>query len=269
MRKKIKLWLLLTNITLLFGCAVKENPDDPYEVYNRAMFKFNVAADRAVIRPAARAYNKIVPAKAQARVTNFYNNLSAIPTVANDILQLDVYDTFADASRFAINTTIGLLGFFDVASHMNLPYHYNDAGLTLARWGMDKSPYFVIPIFGPSTIRDGAGLAATTYLSIWPYVDPAYIGWGAGAFNVVQLRAQILPADKVVEEAYDPYLFVRNAYLQHRQIALNRVLGKHDQAQKTTDTFVSADTNETENTPEAKNSTTNKTNSSDDTFVAP
>lgn len=213
---------LLFNLT---GCATTPaNPEDPYEAINRPIFKFDYALDKAILRPVARTYTNVVPTYAQARFTNFFSNLDEIPSTANDALQLDVYHTFSDGSRFLVNSTLGILGLWDPASHMQLPDHHNDLGLTMARWGLIKSPYIVLPFLGPSTLRDAVGSAGNTFMTPYAYVSDwiVYPVWGAQ--KVVQ-RAAILPADKLVDDAFDPYIFVRDAYLQNRDSRISQLPG--------------------------------------------
>lgn len=266
MKNKL-LWLTVLPLSLqLVGCATPKNPDDPYEAYNRKMFAFNTALDKAVLRPVARGYNTVVPQKAQAHVTYFFYNLDAVPTVANDILQLNPIYAVRDTSRFLINSTVGIFGLFDVASHINLPYHHNDLGLTFAHYGMDRSPYFVIPFLGASTIRDAGAEVGNTYMSVWPYVQPTYLSWGLYGLEKVHYRAALLPADQLVDSAFDPYLFVRDAYLQNRQKSVDTVTqgsahesgtsANHDKD----DTFVADET-------EDKKSATTSSSGDHDTFV--
>lgn len=245
-----KITYLLGAFTLfnLAGCATGKTPGDPYESLNRKTFAFNMAMDKAVLRPVAKTYNFITPNYVQARVTNFFENTGLIPATVNDILQLNLYQTLADSSRFIINTTIGIGGLYDVASHGNLPDHHNDFGLTMARWGLPDSPYLVIPILGPSTIRDTFGLPVDVYTTIWPYINPIWIGWTAFGVDKINIRAALLPSDKLVDEAFDPYVFVRDAYMQHRQNQVNEILNKKPMNEETTtgtpetgDTFVAGE----------------------------
>lgn len=220
---KLLLSILLTGLVFnVTGCATNPaNPHDPFEPVNRKVFKFDRALDKAILVPVAKTYTHVMPTYVQARFTNFFSNLDEIPSTANDALQLDVYHTFSDGSRFLVNSTLGILGLWDPASHMQLPDHHNDLGLTLARWGMSSSPYIVLPFFGPSTVRDAIGSAGNVFMTPYAYVGDwiSYPVWGTQ--KVVQ-RAALLPAEKLVDDAFDPYVFVRDAYLQNR----NSVIGK-------------------------------------------
>lgn len=206
---------------------------DPYEGFNRAMFSFNEKVDQYFVRPVATFYNTIMPKPLNQGIHNFFNNIGELPTIANDILQLNFYQTMNDVWRLGINSTIGILGFFDVASHMGLDYYANDFGLTLARYGWKNSNYLVLPLFGPSTIRDTVEIPVDyNFFSIYPYVEPQshrYILYGVG---VVDRRAQLLQYQTVFEEAaVDKYIFMRNAYMQRRahQIEQNAHLSYADQ----------------------------------------
>lgn len=243
---------------LLTGCASPKDPQDPFQGYNRAMFKFNRGVDKVVLRPAAKVYDTITPKFVQARVTNFYENINLIPTVANDILQFQGYRMFADTSRFIVNSTVGIGGLFDPAKKIDLPYHSNDLGITLAKYGMRNSPYFMIPIIGPSTIRDGIGMVGNTYMSPYPYIDPA-ISYSLFGLYIVKKRADFLPTDKIVDDAFDPYVLVRNAYLQKRNHDIDVALGKADGS----DTFVAEDgTTTTADTANTSSNATMTSNSS-------
>lgn len=240
---------LVGNLT---GCATAKDPQDPLEPLNRQLYAFNEVVDSVVYRPVAKTYNFITPTYVQARVTNFFNNLDLIPTVANDILQLNVNQILMDSSRFVVNSTFGLAGLYDPAAKYDLPSHHSDVGLTFARWGWKKSSYFVIPFVGPSTIRDGIAMPPNIYLNVWPYISPAWIGYSTFALNKINQRAALLSTDKLVKDAFDPYVFVRDAYLQYRQGQIDKIGAKHTAADSTSaktvnnngDTFVSANGND-------------------------
>ena len=131
------------------------NPADPYEPFNRVMYNFNDFIDRALLKPAAKLYNKIMPIPLRKGISNIFSNLDNIPTVANDVLQTNFYQAASDSWRFAINSTVGIAGFFDVAEDLGLERNFEDLGLTFAQWGWKTSNYLVLPFIGPSTVRDG------------------------------------------------------------------------------------------------------------------
>lgn len=230
-------WLLLICLAGLFiGCATTQNGNnkkdqevkrlDPLEGYNRVAFAFNRKFDKYIYRPVAVTYDTFVPDLVENRVDNFFDNLNQIPTIFNDIVQLDIYYIFNDTWRFAINSTFGLGGLFDVAKHIGLKEHYQDFGMTLGRWGYRPSSYLVLPFLGPSTIRDTAGSGVDLAASVWPYIHPIAVSYGLYGLKLVNARAQNLELDQMIEQAFDPYVFVRNGYLQMR----DRLIDSDDQA---------------------------------------
>lgn len=216
----IKPLVTITMAICLTGCATNKypvNPNDPYESFNRKMYSFNTGLDKVLIKPGAVTYDRIVPWPAQKGISNFFSNIEEIPTVANDLLQFNLAHAISDTWRFAINTTVGIGGLLDVASHMGLPNHKEDFGLTLAKWGVKRSPYIVLPILGPSTVRDAVAFPINyQYMTIWPYVNPQKLRYGLLLLHATDLRAELLPSDKLMAESFDPYIFVRDAYLQKR-----------------------------------------------------
>lgn len=203
---------------LLSGCATANHPydpSDPYQNFNRPVYKFNEHVDTYILKPVATVYDKIMPWPAKDGVTNFFSNLNEIPTVFNDLLQGNFYQATSDTWRLLINTTLGIGGLFDVASHMDLPKNNEDFGLTLAKWGYTNSNYLVLPFLGPSTVRDTLGLPVNYVTSIYPYID-TNTSTALYATDVVNRRSNLLPYDRVWKQAFDPYVFVRDAYLQHR-----------------------------------------------------
>lgn len=202
----------------LAGCASKgTNPADPYESFNRRVYKFNTAFDNVFLKPPAKVYRKVLPGFVRKGVNNFYNNLDLIPTVGNDILQAQGKWAIRDTWRFVINSTLGIGGVLDVAQTFGLQPHSNDLGLTLAKWGDKNSPYLVLPFLGPSTIRDGAGwLFQFALYSPYVYINDDAVVYSLLALRYVDLRAQLLDTERLMDEALDKYSFMRDAYLQHR-----------------------------------------------------
>jgi len=208
-----------------FGGAADDNTNtrdahDPFEPYNRAIHNFNQGFDRTVAKPVAETYQTVMPNWANKGVTNFFSNLGDVLVLTNNLLQLKFQQAASDAARILFNTTAGLLGFIDVASHMDLPKHNEDFGQTLGYWGVPSGPYFVLPFLGPSTIRDTAGMAVD-----YTYVDPVtnnvkHVNSRSALFliNFVDARADFLGASRLLETAaMDPYIYTREAYLQRRQ----------------------------------------------------
>ena len=212
--------MLLGALGGLGGCAtVGANPDDPLESYNRAMFNFNDGVDKAIIKPVASGYKKVMPEVARTGVTNFFANLGDIWIGVNNILQGKVGAGVSDFGRFAINTTAGILGLFDVASNAGLEKHNEDFGQTLGRWGVGSGAYVVLPILGPSDVRDGISLFAVDWRGdpLW-YVGNIPTRNELYGVRVVDVRANLLDAGELAEEAaLDHYSYVRGAYLQRRR----------------------------------------------------
>ncbi|MHA7841272.1 MAG: MlaA family lipoprotein [Gammaproteobacteria bacterium] len=220
---------LVVITTGLTGC-VTYNKDgtrniDPYEKYNRAMFQFNMKVDDYIMYPVAKTYTTICPWPVRKGVANFFNNFHQITVIANDLLQIDIPQTLSDVWRFFFNTTFGIAGLFDVATPLGLEQHNNDFGVTLGKWGYEESNYLMVPFLGPATVRDGCSWMVDYYLlSPWLYIEPWKLRMGMLALDTVSLRANLLGTEKVVKDAFDPYIFMRNAYLQRRSTL---IAGKH------------------------------------------
>ncbi|MFT4060405.1 MAG: VacJ family lipoprotein [Legionella sp.] len=215
--------LSLAGSLALAGCVCKgTNPEDPYESFNRKVYKFNSTFDRIFLKPPARVYRAVLPPFVRKGVNNFYNNLDLVPTVGNDLLQAEGKWAIRDTWRLIINSSLGVGGIFDVAQTFGLPPHSNDLGLTLAKWGDKKSPYLVLPFLGPSTIRDGAGwLFQFALYSPYVYINDDAVVYGLLALRYVDLRAQMFDAERLMDEALDKYAFMRDAYLQHRNYLIS------------------------------------------------
>jgi phospholipid-binding lipoprotein MlaA len=201
-----------------YATAADADPSDPWERYNRDMYAFNEALDRSFFKPLARGYNAITPDPVNRGITNFFNNLEDVRSALNNLLQFKIGRAFSDLGRVAVNSTAGLLGVMDVASNMNLPRYDEDFGQTLGVWGLDPGPYLVLPFFGPSSARDGVGVVVDWYTYPVILIDDPWIRWGLLGLDVIDTRADLLYASRVLEEAaLDPYAFVRDAYLQRRR----------------------------------------------------
>lgn len=222
MDKKISTKILVfITIVLLAGCATENpTPGDPLERYNRGMYAFNKTVDKYAIKPVAEVYNAVLPNPVLKGIGNAFDNITEIPSFINNVLQFRFGNAVITFWRFTINSTIGIGGLFDVATHFGLKEQYQDLGLTFARWGV-KSPYFVLPILGPSTISDTVGLAGNYFFTIYPYITTKFIPYGLITLDFIRLRADLLPTDNLVDESFDPYVFVRDAYTQRRAYLLN------------------------------------------------
>lgn len=217
---KLVMVLLVSTVIVLGGCATGENrdPRDPLEPLNRATFTFNDNLDRAIFKPLARGYNYIMPEPANRGVSNFFNNLADIRSAVNNLLQLKIGRAFSDVGRVAVNSTVGILGLIDVASNMNLPRYGEDFGQTLGVWGFGTGPYIVLPIVGPSSGRGTVGLVGDWFTDPVNYISDDHWKWGLRGLRLVDTRAGLLNASRVLEQAaLDPYAFVRDAYLQRRE----------------------------------------------------
>lgn len=221
--------LQLMNVSHASGEICPVNPKDPYERFNRVMYNFNDFLDQFILMPVAKFYNHVMPKPLNKAVTNFFSNVDTVPTFANDILQANFYQAANDGWRLAINTTVGIVGFFDVATPIGLEPNTEDLGLTFARWGYKNSNYLVLPFFGPSTVRDAIAMPINyEYLTVYPYIYPVSVRYTIYGVGVVDRRADLLQFQNVMEQAaLDKYVFLRDAYFQHRkyQIERNNQLG--------------------------------------------
>lgn len=209
--------LSLLAALLLSGCASTSNKD-PLEGLNRGIYKFNDVADKAVVKPIAGAYKGVMPSPVRTGVSNFFSNLGEVVTVINDLLQFKFDKAMTDAGRFAINTTFGIGGLVDWASMDGIEKRQEDFGQTLAYWGWKDSAYLVLPLLGPSTLRDTGGLIvdSAVFDPIY-YVDDARDRNQLLLVKAIDKRSQYLPGSDLLDEAaLDPYIFMRDAYLQRR-----------------------------------------------------
>ncbi len=213
----------LAALLLAGGCATTgaHDPSDPWEGLNRKTYAFNEQIDKAVLRPVARGYVKATTPFIRARVSNFFGNIADVGTGLNDVLQGKLPQGINDFGRIVVNTTFGVAGLWDVASGLGVEQRDEDFGQTLGWWGVPSGPYFVIPFLGPSTARDAPARAVDPQWFYSRAIDNNTIAWSLWGLDVVQTRAQLLKATNVLEQAaLDPYLFVRDAWLQRR---LNQV----------------------------------------------
>jgi len=210
-------------ITGVSGCATgpERKASDPLEPMNRAVFSFNESLDRHLAKPVATGYTKVTPAPLRTAFSNFFSNLGDIGNFANNLLQLNGTAAAEDLMRFTFNSTFGLGGLLDWASAAGLPKHHQDFGLTLGHYGVPSGPYLVLPLFGPSSVRDASGWIFTSALSPTTYL-PVEAGVPLFGLNVVSARADMLGATDLLEQAaLDKYSFVRDGYIQRRAYLLN------------------------------------------------
>lgn len=208
-------------LLLLAGCAhhPADNPADPLEPVNRAVFTFNEKADKYALKPLAQGYSYIVPEPARNGVTNVFDNLEEPRNIVNALLQLKFRQTLINTGRFLLNTTAGLGGLFDVASEVGLAQHEEGFGQTLGYWGVGEGWYLMLPILGPSDNRDLVGFVADMPTQFTFYLpggqDP--LNYGSTFLHAVNTRANFLSSDRLLAEQFDRYVFVRTAFLQRRQ----------------------------------------------------
>ena len=213
----LKVLFLLAFGLFFSGCTTSSL--DPYEDMNRRVQAFNDTADRIVLRPVARGYSTVLPDPIEQMITNFFNNLGEPLVALNQLFQGKLNMATADSGRFLINSTIGVVGLFDVAEQMGLARHEEDIGQTLAVWGVEQGPYIVLPLFGPSSIRGAFDRAAAgsvfapRYIDHVPTRNSVYTTW------VISQRAGLLSTERLLRG--DRYLFMRDAYLQRRDYLIN------------------------------------------------
>lgn len=209
--------LLLIGLTL-GGCSStpNTNPQDPFEGFNRGVYKFNDTLDRAILKPVAQGYKKVIPTRGQTMVHNFFSNIDDIFVTGNDLLQLKFSQAASDFTRVWVNTIFGVFGLFDMAD--KLEKHNEDFGQTLGYWGVGSGPYLVLPFLGPSSIRDGTGLAVDSYYGVIENTPDIPTRNTLYATEKLDERVQLLDTEKLIEDTTtDRYSFIRDAYLMHRQ----------------------------------------------------
>jgi phospholipid-binding lipoprotein MlaA len=209
---------MLAGSQMLSGCASNGDPRDPLEPMNRAIFSFNEKVDEVALAPLAKGYVAVLPSPVRTGVRNFFSNLNDVVVLANNTLQFKGEAAVSDFLRIAFNTTLGLGGLIDIASDMGLEKHDEDFGQTLGHWGIVTGPYFVMPVMGPSTIRDTAGWAVDTlYIDPVGYLEDDGARLAANTIRVIARRADLLDAKKAIDmAALDGYEFTRDLYLEHR-----------------------------------------------------
>jgi phospholipid-binding lipoprotein MlaA len=215
----IRIIITITAVALT-GCASTRasNPADPFEPINRGIYKFNNTVDKAVIKPVARGYKAVIPSVGRIMISNFFSNLDDVVVTSNDLLQFKLVQGFSDGMRFLVNSTLGVYGLIDVASVGGLNKHNEDFGQTMGKWGIGNGPYLVLPILGPSTLRDTFGLYGDGFISPMYQMSNMQARNRAYLLRGINRRAGFLDQEKVLDEAMiDPYQFMRDAYLLHRR----------------------------------------------------
>ena len=191
-------------------------PQDPWESWNRGVYKVNDKVDRAILKPVAKTYVRVVPSPIRTGVTNFFANLETTTVIINDALQGKLLAAGNDLGRLLLNTTVGLGGILDPATPAGLAHNDNDFGLTLGHWGLHPGPFVELPIFGPSDVRDGVGKVVDSYTDPRQYIKNNYVKYGLYLPSLLDTRASLLSLDETLKNVFDPYAFIRDAYLQRR-----------------------------------------------------
>lgn len=222
MKGRICIWgsLCVLLFSLLSGCATTgaSDPRDPLEGFNRGVYSFNKGMDNILFDPLSKFYQAITPNFVDRGVTNFFSNLNDIAVTVNSLLQFKIDQALSDATRFIFNSTIGIFGFFDVSSAIDLPKHDEDFGQTLAVWGIGSGPFVMVPLFGPTTIRDATGFVVDRgFLNPVFYLDDTALQAGLLTLNYVDFKADLLSAKKLLGiAALDEYEFLKSAYFEKR-----------------------------------------------------
>jgi phospholipid-binding lipoprotein MlaA len=219
--KHARVVLGLALAAALSGCVTlpanhSPPPQDPWESWNRGIYRINDKVDRAVVKPVARTYVRAVPAPARTGVSNFFANLHTTTVMVNDALQGKFGAAANDLARLVVNTTVGVGGLLDPASQMGLDKNDEDFGQTLGHWGVHPGPFVEIPILGPSDVRDGSGRVVDIFTSPPHYISNNWVAYGLDGVGALNTRANLLPLDETLQKVFDPYAFVRDAYLQRR-----------------------------------------------------
>jgi phospholipid-binding lipoprotein MlaA len=217
-------WSLCLLGIALGGCATTHgaaDPRDPLESVNRATYQLNDTLDKYALKPVAQGYNAVLPQGVRNCVSNVFGNIADLSTAANNLLEGNGADAVSDACRVAINSTVGVLGCFDVAAGMGFEKHRKDFGITLGVWGVPPGPYIVLPFFGPSDARDTVGLVGDLYSDPVGYVYPVWQRNTAEGVRIIELRASFIDAGNLLQgAALDEYVFVRDGYLTRRRFQI-------------------------------------------------
>ena len=227
---------LLCSMVFSLPAAAQEEIYDPFEPVNRAIFTFNDKFDVYLAEPVARTYDDLMPDLVQQGITNFFYNLAFPTYLVSDLMQLEFRQAVRHTGRFALNTTMGIAGFIDVAKRVGLEHRSADIGTAFASWGIPAGPYIVLPILGPSTARDAVGLGVEVFLSPWFWIaagsdlehEEVY-GYSLAVMQFIDTRTRLLEAvDAAKDSSLDYYLFTQSAYYQYRQGLLRGERGKKD-----------------------------------------
>ena len=224
-KKSLGVMVLGLVVVLAQGCATgpNANPADPMEPLNRAVFNFNDGVDRAILQPVATAYDQVTPSPVKTGVRNFFGNISDVWSVANNLLQGKLKESLETFMRVSVNSTFGFAGVLDIGTEMRLPKNRQDFGQTLGVWGFDAGPYVVLPLFGPSSVRDTAGRVVDTSADLVTISRNVPTRNSLTVLRLVDTRAQLLGATNILDQAaLDKYSFTRDLYLQRRASSIGK-----------------------------------------------
>lgn len=212
------MYKFLISLLLLVSSSFAVAEVDPFEDTNRAIYEFNETIDNNLLEPVSRTYKDSIPDFIQDRVSNFFGNLRDVSTLANQILQFKVEQSVVTFGRIAVNSTVGLYGLFDIATEIDLTTTNEDFGQTLAVWGVSEGPYIMLPLMGPSTLRDSAGLYVDLSSEANLINEMEDVGaLSANTMNIIDKRVELLPATDLIDQSDDPYITMRSSYLQKRE----------------------------------------------------
>lgn len=221
--------------SILSGCATvpegQRDPRDRFERVNRSIYEFNDVLDRNIAVPVTKAYLKITPDPVETGVSNFFHNLTYPTTVVNEGLQLKPKPFLQSVARLLVNTTLGIGGLFDPATQLGIPSGDEDFGQTLGYWHVPAGPYVMLPILGPSSVRDSFGLIGDQFVDPKAYINDPWVHYGLWTLEQIDERASLLATGDVLKRTYDPYVFIRNAYLQRREYQISDGAAKDDEVE--------------------------------------
>ncbi|MBI1363742.1 MAG: VacJ family lipoprotein [Proteobacteria bacterium] len=210
---------LLGTTAALSGCATSPKNPDPLEGMNRKIFQFNETVDKYALKPVAKGYQAVTPDFLEQGINNAINNLFYTTVIINQFLQGKFKEGVQDTTRLVFNTTLGVGGLFDVASAGGMPKHNEDFGQTLGAWGFDNGAYLVLPILGPSSVRDGVGRVGDLFTNPVFYIEEDSVRYGLAGMTIINTRANLLKTESLITG--DKYLFLRDAYLERRKYLVN------------------------------------------------
>ncbi len=228
--KKLALLSLAVVSLTLFGCAAvpraERDPRDPWQRMNRATFHFDMQFYQHVATPVARTYVRVVPHPLRTGISNFFANLTYPTVIVNALLQGKLRNFVVDSGRFIVNSTVGIGGLLDPASHLDMPPEDRDFGQTFGKWGVGTGPYLVLPFLGPSDLRDTFGMVPAEYTDPLHYVQNTWADWGTRGAGLLNTDAQMQPTIHLMFQSLDPYTFTRHAYLSQRQFMVKGEAGQ-------------------------------------------